>query len=95
MPIQAGKCVCVGLLLVLVSAPAFAQAPDSADDATNVVEPEQSCGGRAATVLCAQERLAEKGFAWLIPAILLVGIGSWVWSFVRARTSKQNADDSG
>lgn len=93
MPVQAGKCVCVGLLLGLLFAPIFAQAPDTAEDATNVAQPEQSCGGKVARLRCAHERLVEKGFAWLIPTILLVGVGSWVWSFAAGRKRRQNPED--
>lgn len=78
------------VVLLVFFASANAQTPDSAEDATNVVQTEKSCGGKAATVRCAHKRLVETGFAWLIPTILLVGVGSWVWSFVSSRAGKPN-----
>ena len=50
-------------------------------------------GGKVGRLICAQKRRAEIGFGWILPAVLILGIGSWVWSFVSSRAGKRNAGD--
>ena len=82
----------MAIILLLVGSVAAGQVPEPNHPPASEETQEMPCAARASKVVCAHERLKEKGFGWVLPALLIAGVASWFLGNFRLKTPKDEAD---